>query len=127
MDKAAVIAESKSTMSGKADCRIVLFNPWGSHVTVDVNSIVGETYCVWRLRDYNTFTGDGGQQEEPPKNSPAPQPQNDQPTSTRRRGGSKTGQVNAVQPTVEVKPQPRPQPQDGVVWVTEVVTVTVQV
>lgn len=117
-----------------AENRVTLFNPWGSYVTVNLNSIVGETYCVWRLRDNNTYTGDGGnannnQQQNAPQTTDQPAEES-QPTSSRRRGGNGTKTLNAnivnAQPTGNEK-QVDSQPKGGVVWVTEVVTVTVNV
>lgn len=96
--------------------RITVYNPWGSISTVHVDVAAAETYTIARLQDYNTFTGTngggGGGQNPPPPSPPKPTsaPQNKQqqaPPQIKNGGG------------------PAPPPQDGVVWVTEVVTITV--
>lgn len=114
-----------SLLKDSTDCRVTLYNPWGSYVTASVDSLVPETLYLWYLTNYDAFSGEsgGGQTDDGPKTSenvqPAPQPE---PTSSRRwgGGGGRGGRTTAAPQPTQVEAN-----EDDVVWVTEVVTVYV--
>ena len=114
------------------DIRLHLYNPWGMTVDIAPETAKGDTYVMWSLKDYNTFTGsssgavpagvDGGAVESQPTSSKVQA----QTSSVQRHRRPRPTPIDVVD--IDVKPGPDgggKKADDAVVIVTEVVTVTV--
>ena len=114
-----------------SDIRLHLYNPWGMAVDIAPETAKGDTYLMWSLKDYNTFTGSSSGAVPAGADGGAVEPQ---PTSSKVQAQTSSVQRHRrPRPTpidvgIDVKPAPDGNGQkadDAVVIVTEVVTVTV--